>query len=83
MFEENINTIVSQANDQLDILKVYINYRVTFHVERIYNRMSVLRSVGDFGGTLEFNDVSPVGFNLLVKHMMLAYRKMLLLRQQT
>jgi hypothetical protein len=67
MYEENINNIVSEANDQLDILKVYIRYRATFHVERLLNWLRVLASVAGFSGTLEFNDVVPVRFDLLIK----------------
>ena len=67
MYEEKINDIVSQTNDQLDILKVYMKYRITFWTERVYNRIKVLASVGDFPGTLEFNDVGPVKFDVPLK----------------
>jgi hypothetical protein len=67
MFEEAVNQIVDQTNDQLDILKVYIEYRVTFHVERTLNRLRVLQSVGWFPGTFEFTDSAPVSFDMLKK----------------
>jgi hypothetical protein len=67
MFEANVNTIIDQTNDQLDILKVYIDYRVAFHVERTLNRLRVLQSIGGYGFKYEFNDVVPIKFDKLKK----------------
>jgi hypothetical protein len=70
MFETHYNNIADQTsfNDQLDILKEYINYRVTFHVERIYNRLRVAESMNWFPGKLEVaTDSAPVDFAVLKK----------------
>ena len=37
MFEENVNKIVKDINEELDLLKVYVDYSVTFKIEREIN----------------------------------------------
>lgn len=65
MFEANINVIVNQTNDQLNILKAYIQYRVTFHVKRVLNRLHVRDSLGWSSGRIEFSDCAPLAFDVL------------------
>lgn len=63
MFENNVNIIVKQTEDQLDILKEYIRYRTTYYVERVLNRLKFIDSIGMTGW--EVNDSYPVEFSML------------------
>jgi hypothetical protein len=63
MFEENVNNIVRQTEDQLDILKEYITYRTTYYVERVLNRLKFIDSIGMTGW--EITDSIPVEFSML------------------
>jgi hypothetical protein len=65
MFEENVNTIVKESNDQLDILKIYITYRTTYFVERVLNRIKVNESFPGF--QMIITDSEPVNFRILQK----------------
>ena len=80
MYEEKINDIVFQTNDLLDVLKVYSDYRTTFLIERVLNRLRVLSDVAWFPGTLEFNDVMAVKFDVLTNAYFEGYSKEMIIR---
>jgi hypothetical protein len=69
MFEDNVNKIVKQTDDQLDILKEYITYRTTFYVERVLYRLKIMESLAEngIGMKMSITDSEPVKFSLLQK----------------
>jgi hypothetical protein len=82
MFEENVNKIVEETNDLLDILKSYMNYYITFKVERelymnsedvIYD--SAIRGMNEaFGKKIEKRSIFPTNFDE-VKTLYIGYGK--------
>jgi hypothetical protein len=89
MFEQAINKVTTEATDQLDLLKAYMTYYITFKVEReLYMKSeqcvydSAMRGFvgGAVGATrLPVLGFEPMKFELLIKQASAPNAKILLL----